>query len=759
MTFLSSKKLNENGQSLLRESRVVEGLLTCCKQSCKLQKIQKLFLWINEDWNSNGEWHISGWNLPILSCQQRKREHVAALQGSTIDARKISRHHTNNGKQQFFYLIWKILTRPLCSFLSAKDILQECVRNAVINWRSFTSTSKLQNIRQTFALLTLGCYFCRNQLIRKQNELLQFLNIAEEKIKEAQRKAAEQKVDMPEEALLDDDEEFTAFVEADDEDEEFEELIEGSEALNEEEISDNFNVSDYEMLEYIEEENIIEALQSESESESAAIIDTKELPKAKQNAPRLEEVRYEKVEPSLVLTPKFLQARENLRQNHDEDAEPSDYVVATLVSNDYEKIVFICSNLNCKAEFQSESEMKLHLADHKVKPGALKCEQCDTVFKSRHYYEKHMDTAHSVDEHICQICGVTMESRVKWRSHMRNHNKTLRFHCTYEGCEKAFRVKHHLDNHMRVHSKNSPFKCTFSDCTASFRQKHALTVHLRKHTGEVITCDKCDSPFVTLHHLNKHQTKCNGTFKPLVTRKFLTKVDSKDCESFSCALCDESFRTKMQIDKHLLRAHEFTVLPTMCIHCLNQFSTPQEMKIHMREHLPFTCELCSVSFKNEEAFHNHKLKHEEGDLRLHKCSDCSAKFKRPEHLKSHIVYKHSTDRPFSCDLCPYMSPTRHDLNNHMKTHIQKRDWPCRFCNFSAKTLSSIKCHLKTIHDTQEFYFCPLCSRSFKYQNELSHHHKKCFCWSWGLIWNKCSISTEFSRFFIDLDSFAFTKSK
>lgn len=413
----------------------------------------------------------------------------------------------------------------------------------------------------------------------------------------------------------------------------------------------------------------------------------------------------------LILTPDFLKAREALKTQQNcanENPEYPEYVAATLISGSEEKVVvYFCPYTDCKVQFQSEEEMNLHKVDHKFEAGSLRCDQCPMVFKARHNYEKHVKGAHGELQYVCQFCGKAFDTRVQWRSHLRNHDQTQKFKCPHDGCSKAFRVKHHLNNHLRVHSKDSPFACTFDKCTARFRQKHALTIHLRKHTGEFINCEACKSPFVTQFQLNKHMAKCNGIYKPLLTRSVpRNRKHTEAGDYFKCPLdgCLEDFKAKITLEKHLIKSHQIEVKPTLCILCCREFESKRDLKSHMRNHLPFTCSICGCGYKNEETYNMHMRKsHEKEEHRIHHCNECTVSFKRADHLLAHIMYKHRKERPFACDSCSYLSPTRNDLNAHMKIHL-KHSMSCQFCDFKAHKQTILDAHVKTSHKNEENYF-------------------------------------------------------
>ncbi|CRL04848.1 CLUMA_CG017901, isoform A [Clunio marinus] len=443
-------------------------------------------------------------------------------------------------------------------------------------------------------------YFYKNQLVRKQNELVQFLGIDNKiAVCNTKKQLYETTEDfITEEICLEED-----LIEED----EFDVIYENEEVLD---------MTDEEIEVYDSHDEIIVESMEEGEKSSLTEFTEDFHDNQNQKVLRSEEIKYEIIEPKLILTPS------------------------------------------------------------QIATGMIKCEQCKMIFKKKHFYNKHLEKVHNNPSFICETCGKISHSRLQWRSHLRNHDQTLKYACNYEGCEKAFRVKHHLTNHLRSHTKESPFQCPFEGCSSKFRQKFALTVHLRKHTGEFITCDQCKSPFVTQFMLNKHKDKCNGTFKPLTLRnssKFKKSQNYSDAYKCLFEECDETFKAKVTLQKHLSKVHKMNVTPTLCVICFQNFDSQQSLKIHQRDHLPFTCSLCSTSFKSRDNLENHLAKsHERNENRPHGCDQCSASFKRAEHLKTHIAYKHSNNRPFTCDVCSFIFASKSDLKVHMKIHLKTK---------------------------------------------------------------------------------------
>lgn len=449
--------------------------------------------------------------------------------------------------------------------------------------------------QQSVTLLLKSALILRKQLIRKQNELLQYLNISNQQLVESSSKP---------ESVRDD-----------------EEVVDCIEELYEDTENDDIEIETDVEMEAIAGESTEDYENDEGEEA------------AQTGVPRSRDIEYREQQPKLVLTPNFLKAREVIKQNtHQESTAPLECLPATLIINHSEKSVFVCSR--CNIEFSSEEEAKLHINDHKFNAAGQACNFCNMIFKTRHNYEKHLESVHNNTKFVCQVCGKVFDSKIQHRSHQRNHDQTLRlvvkclmlnqnsylklifrYPCPFDKCTKAFRVKHHLNNHLRVHTKDSPFECSFEGCSARFRQKHALTIHERKHTGDYIACDMCKSPFVTQFQLNKHLKTCNGTFKPLVTRTSRSETTRKSLQDFSCPNddCSKNFKTKADLELHVAKSHSSGDDSSLCAACCQVFESRHALKLHQCTNSMATCSICNYCFKDDESLSNHMLEYHETD--------------------------------------------------------------------------------------------------------------------------------------------------
>lgn len=106
---------------------------------------------------------------------------------------------------------------------------------------------------------------------------------------------------------------------------------------------------------------------------------------------------------------------------------------------------------------------------------------------------------------------------------------------------------------------------------------------------------------------------------------------------------------------------------------------------------------------------------------------CNALFKRREHVNSHILYKHTTDkdaRRFQCSQCSTSFLTRQDLKNHERIHLGVKI-NCCYCSYNCKDLKSLRRHCERHHSTKKIYQCQ-CSELFEFFKELQLHKKNCY---------------------------------
>lgn len=213
-------------------------------------------------------------------------------------------------------------------------------------------------------------------------------------------------------------------------------------------------------------------------------------------------------------------------------------------------------------------------------------------------------------------------------------------------------------------------------------------------------------------------------------RKY-TKRGNPDDKQYRCWFkgCGSTFSFRAPMRKHMQQIHGVVCDKNTCFMCGDRYDNSADFLAHVKIHTrKFECDVCKLSFINEDAVLKHKKKFhskKEDDVRNFKCAICGARFKRKEHLASHQVYKHSdkSERKHHCDQCSSSFLTRQDLKNHIKSHEQYKI-KCVYCPYDCRDLKSMRRHCLKLHETVQIYRCD-CQETYEIFREMQAHKKTC----------------------------------
>ena len=106
------------------------------------------------------------------------------------------------------------------------------------------------------------------------------------------------------------------------------------------------------------------------------------------------------------------------------------------------------------------------------------------------------------------------------------------------------------------------------------------------------------------------------------------------------------------------------------------------------------------------------------------CPHCGEHFNR---LQQHILYKHSTEKPFKCQKCDFAHALEKGLKGHMRTvHPKKSALKiCHICSFKAVTNQQLRIHVESKHDKIKNIECPHegCDLKFCSKFSMKNHFK------------------------------------
>ena len=219
--------------------------------------------------------------------------------------------------------------------------------------------------------------------------------------------------------------------------------------------------------------------------------------------------------------------------------------------------------------------------------------------------------------------------------------------CTYEGCEKTFKIKNLLTRHLKTHASERTFAC--DKCDKAFKTQSNLSSHKTVHALESkFFCDECGQQFKHRTSLVSHMRWHNGA-KP-----------------FKCPYCQKSFNQNGNLQEHI-RIHTGEK-PFKCDLCPRQFTTSSQHKLHVKRHLgvkQFKCDYCSKSFLNKDTFKTHIRRHK-GE-KPYSCKMCKKSFAESWALTKHTRF-HTGLQPYLCKQCGKKFSDSSNLAKHRRIH-------------------------------------------------------------------------------------------
>ena len=235
-------------------------------------------------------------------------------------------------------------------------------------------------------------------------------------------------------------------------------------------------------------------------------------------------------------------------------------------------------------------------------------------------------------------------------------------------------------------------------------------------------CDKFDQNFVEAEKFYRHVSF--HADDPGAKSK--SKSEAKDTFQCKWVECDARFKHPSRLKEHL-RTHS-SERPFGCPICGGLFGSKAKLIEHLkRQSGPkhYICNMCNKTFAMEALLKNHMRSH----LNTKKCDLCGMTFAARSNLETHIMYKHSDEKPFDCEECEFSCKTQSDLNKHfdMMHCGEQRYLTCQWdkCEYSTKSVMCLKRHMIKDHGdgVTDLYSCHECSKRYTRGAYLTKHLK------------------------------------
>uniref|UniRef100_A0A673JBU4 Zinc finger protein n=1 Tax=Sinocyclocheilus rhinocerous TaxID=307959 RepID=A0A673JBU4_9TELE len=414
--------------------------------------------------------------------------------------------------------------------------------------------------------------------------------------------------------------------------------------------------------------------------------------------------------------------------------------------------------LLCESSFPSEEVLAEHLQSLHQRGSAedkeLKCRTCGKEFPVKQALQRHVlhcteSSASSGDpskDHQCVLCHSTFCSESSFEQHKEVCKGDGRFICKIESCGKRFRTKDALKKHKgNVHTGSARRKLVCTICNKKCSSSLNLQEHRKVH--EIFDCTDCDKKFISTNQLKRHMIThsekrpytcdiCSRSFKRLDQATAHKIIHSED-KPYKCKLCWKEFAHRNVYKNHkkvpvsvcvskasLLRCCICDVCvekrPYTCDICSRSFKRLDQATAHKiihSEDKPYKCKLCWKEFAHRNVYKNHKKTHTGEKEKI--CPYCGQKFASNGTLRVHIR-SHTGERPYQCPYCDKAFSKNDGLKMHIRTHTREKPYKCSECNKAFSQKRGLDEHMRT-HTGEKPFQCDVCDLSFSLKKMLIRH--------------------------------------
>ncbi|XP_059613542.1 zinc finger protein 319-like isoform X2 [Phlebotomus argentipes] len=243
-------------------------------------------------------------------------------------------------------------------------------------------------------------------------------------------------------------------------------------------------------------------------------------------------------------------------------------------------------------------------------------------------------------------------------------------------CKKRFKQERNVVNHVTVHISLKPFAC--QECGKTFRRKDYLKSHIDYvHKSSLMRCPKCEVTLKNMGVYKKHILHCRASKTRKTSKTNLVK----------CKICKKTYKNTKNLDKHIAIDHIYH----------EESDEPVEPEVW------FEFEKKTIKKEKTQPKLNQLTNREKTKVlneRRFKCSTCFLKFKRKDHLRTHMETHDDIRSIISCKACGQTYLHKRSLQHHLRgskcgrTHNHRPSFSCDLCSVSFRTKLMLARHYK-----------------------------------------------------------------
>ena len=243
------------------------------------------------------------------------------------------------------------------------------------------------------------------------------------------------------------------------------------------------------------------------------------------------------------------------------------------------------------------------------------CEYCLSLFASKQSKERHINYYHLKENLVsCNLCNTGFKSKEGLAAHKKvKHSDQLeKFSCNI--CDAKFENESSLKRHLKIIDHEASMKISFvcANCDKVFKTRKELQMHKKKlnhYQGseeidlrKKLKCSEegCNFSTSRMDSLLRHKRLVHGLFRKNFKAIKKTLADSG---KWTCSKCGKTFTSDSEIQNHVIQCKEIE-----CEFCKKTFKLKQHLKRHiLKKHSNFTCKVCQKGFENILLLREHQL--------------------------------------------------------------------------------------------------------------------------------------------------------
>ncbi|KAL2084641.1 hypothetical protein ACEWY4_020159 [Coilia grayii] len=412
----------------------------------------------------------------------------------------------------------------------------------------------------------------------------------------------------------------------------------------------------------------------------------------------------------------------------------------------------------CGDEFVLESQLCLHLEEHRKELSGCKvytCKTCNQEFKTPTELKEHVKThvkarpiiassrnyKKNIDRsgftNSCQHCGKTFKKPSQLVRHIRIHTGERPYKCGR--CGKAFNQKVVLQTHMVRHTGEKPHLCLL--CPASFSQKGNLQSHVQRVHSEtkgvaLFPCMDCSCVFKKLGSLNAHISKMHISVveveEPATTQEAVEPSQAVAGSEGGEGVTDV-IQQLLELSEQVTGESTHTQPPVPAITmetAINQDILQQALENSGLSAIPVQNSSQSSAGvatlprpdggaqNSANAADASAVRKTTGSEKVVKKEKKSI-FKKPDQMPGTIREQNGV-RWHGCPYCSKEFKKPSDLVRHIRIHTHEKPFKCKQCFRAFAVKSTLTAHMKT-HTGIKAFECQCCMKCFSTAGSMKVH--------------------------------------